>query len=469
VDSKEIIHIPKGDINLIADFFSITRDILKINSSKDKSIGKLNDNSLVTSNLIVPYRNKNKWGYSKYDGSIVIDCIFDYAEPFLDDVARVKIDDHDALINKLGIIIFEEKNRIYYSGIPGFVISYKNEGVFVHNYVNQKSFYVYKRIHIYTQDGIIWFANKGHEWFDPYVYGFLDLKTDKISECKYAYLHDYNEGFFIIGTENISENTFYFGFMDLEENIIIPTIYEKVQDFSEGLAGVKKNKKWGFVDKNGDLVIHPIYRNVRKFKNGISQVYEGNKWGIIDKKGKKIVPSIYERMNNFSEGLAPVRLSNKWGFINEEGNMVIPCIYEDTLLFKNKYAAVRLNKKWGFINIKGEIIIDFKFEEVGNFNEFGFAYILEKRNNNRGNIIDEKGISKIPKDYFCSFQENTMWENRFIISYNGKYGCINDAGKVIIPFKWDSLEIKNPYLVIAEIDGQISGYINKEGKTYWTD
>lgn len=224
-----------------------------------------------------------------------------------------------------------------------------------------------------------------------------------------------------------------------------------------------------FINKNGEIVIHPIYWRVRKFKNNFSQVNEKNKWGIIDKNGKKIIPSIYEMINDFSEGFAAVKLNNKWGFVDEEGSQIIPCIFEQVNSFKNKYAAIRLNNKWGFINYKGEIIIDFRFEEVGQFNEFGFANIMEDGYIHRGNIIDVKGNIKIKKDYHCFFQYNNIWENRFIISYNGKYGCLSDTGKVIIPFIWDNLKIEGSDFVSAFQGLDIVKYINKEGKQYWTD
>lgn len=39
---------------------------------------------------LIPYNNNGKWGYCNKDNKIIIDCIYDEAEPFYEGLALVK-------------------------------------------------------------------------------------------------------------------------------------------------------------------------------------------------------------------------------------------------------------------------------------------------------------------------------------------------------------------------------------------
>ena len=50
-------------------------------------------------NNLIPYRKQDKWGYCNNDKIIVIECIYDEAEPFKEGFAIVRI------ANKYGFIM----------------------------------------------------------------------------------------------------------------------------------------------------------------------------------------------------------------------------------------------------------------------------------------------------------------------------------------------------------------------------
>ena len=90
-------------------------------------------------------------------------------------------------------------------------------------------------------------------------------------------------------------NGYGYGYIDKTGKIVIPLAYEFTIRFSEGLAAVKKNKKWGFIDKKGNTVIPFIYDDepigryeLFDFKDGYAQVMKGDSITLINKKGKEI-------------------------------------------------------------------------------------------------------------------------------------------------------------------------------------
>ena len=148
------------------------------------------------------------------------------------------------------------------------------------------------------------------------------------------------------------------GFVDsVTGEILIPNRYDYVDNFSEGLAGVKKNRKYGFIDKTGKEVIPCSYDSVWNFSGGFAGVKKNGKRGFIDKLGKEVIPCSYDDVDYFREGLARVKKNGKWGFIDKTVKEVIPCSYDGVGNFSEGLAKVKKNGKWGFIDKSGKEVI----------------------------------------------------------------------------------------------------------------
>jgi hypothetical protein len=68
-----------------------------------------------------------------------------------------------------------------------------------------------------------------------------------------------------------------FAYMDAHANVIIPTQYNEYQWFSEGLAPVRKGKKWGYINPTMQLVVPFIYDKVELFREGKAIVWQSGK------------------------------------------------------------------------------------------------------------------------------------------------------------------------------------------------
>ena len=108
------------------------------------------------------------------------------------------------------------------------------------------------------------------------------------------------------------------------------------------------------------------------------------KWGFADELGKTVIPHKFHGVDEFHEGLAAVLLSNKYGFIDVRGKLVIPAVYDLEIE----------------VTAHGSGYTGSKIEEVG-FKDIRFA----------------GGLAKVV--------------------FNGKWGFIDKAGKVVVPFKYD--------------------------------
>ena len=236
--------------------------------------------------------------------------------------------------------------------------------------------------------------------------------------------------------------------------------YSSVGYFHEGYARAEKNGKYGFVDKNGNEIIPPKYEWVGQFKEGVARVFTNDKAGYVEKKGKTVIPEKYDDAWEFSQGFAKVMVLKKaegktvqhFGFVNKKGVEVVPAIYEDAQSFYEGLAAVRKDKKWGYINTKGQVLIPFQYKEAQSFYD-GFAQ-----------VNDEEGepyfISKAG-DRYDNFRHYV--DGAAAVMRKGKWGFIDEAGKLIINFRYDEVrDFKKGYVQVRI--GEKRFYINKEGK-----
>ena len=79
------------------------------------------------------------------------------------------------------------------------------------------------------------------------------------------------------------------GFINGQGEVIVEPQYEAIYSYHDGLACVRKDKKWGYIDLNGQYVIAPQFEDVEYFEEGLASVKMDNKWGFIDKSGKFII------------------------------------------------------------------------------------------------------------------------------------------------------------------------------------
>jgi hypothetical protein len=95
---------------------------------------------------------------------------------------------------------------------------------------------------------------------------------------------NFSEGLMLIFIPSRSK----YAYMDGHANVIIPTQFDEFTHFNEGLACVRKGKKWGYINPEMELVIPIIYDDADYFLNEKAKVWIKEKRYIIDKNGKVI-------------------------------------------------------------------------------------------------------------------------------------------------------------------------------------
>ena len=292
-----------------------------------------------------------------------------------------------------------------------------------------------------------------------------------------------------------------YGYIDKTGKIIVDIQYDDANNFYNGIACVKKDGKWGYIDKTGNIIIDFKYDEAGDFsEEGLAPVKNENfKWGYIDTNGKTVIDFQYAEADEFNEGIAQVKNDyQEYLYIDTNGNSINDSTYKEGSICSDGLIGVAKDEKhWGYIDKSGNTVIDYKYLEVSSFkdgvalvndngnsiiidksgntkltgtNEYyiksnysqGLAGIQSKMTNGKFGFINENGkiVIECEYDYYNDFSEGL---SAVRVGSKGKYGFIDKNGNNVIDYKYDSVSYFSEGLVAVKINGK-AGYINKEGK-----
>lgn len=309
---------------------------------------------------LIPYREKDKYGYFDLEGKIVISPQFAEASAFREDLALVKLANEKGEEGKWGFI--DEKGKMVINA------TYKSATVF--------------------QDGLAWVVTDNS----------APSAIDKNGEIKFT-MKDAQEvqlfsedlaAFSVSDTTSTSGDKW--GFVDKSGAQVISPQFQRVGKFKDGKCAIKnKDGKWGYIDKTGKIVINNQFEKAGDFIDGKAVVSIDNKAGVIDEEGKYIInPQYGEAMNDGDMFI--VEQDRKIGWCDKEGKFVINPQFEMGYPFKDsKLACVRSAGKYGFIDKESKIIINPQFDDASPF--IGKIAIVELAG--KWGLIDEEGKYKV--------------------------------------------------------------------------
>jgi hypothetical protein len=180
---------------------------------------------------------------------------------------------------------------------------------------------------------------------------------------------------------------------------------------SDALFPIVRDNKVGYIDINGKIAIPPKFPLMKGSCQG--------HWCYSIRDQYRYSPNSY----NFSDGLASVSFDQGWGYIDKKGNTKIaPQSWESLGDFKDGLAKITFKfLSEGFIDTNGKIIGE--FEKVNDFHE-GLAFV----------------------------------------SVKGKWGAIDQNGKMVIAPQFRDVRDFHEGLAYVKLDSHNIGFIDKNTK-----
>ncbi|MGB3949183.1 MAG: WG repeat-containing protein [Bacteroidia bacterium] len=297
-------------------------------------------------------------------------------------------------------------------------------------------------------------------------YGYIAPTGKVVVSPQYKDAKAFSDGIALVKMKKPTGEIRY-GYIDKAGKFIKEPDFYNATEFKDGIALVRVKSKtgelrYGYIDKTCKFVIEPIYIYASEFSEGLAAVQLAQTivdkdtkteetivfWAYINKKGNVVyeesqlkLSSRISFLGNFINGVAPVSVFEftetitieraKLG-INEpiEGknatNNALDIDNDDLILSQKNSSAYQ------YINNKGVVVINKIFTKASKFQE-GLAMVeFDKQTA----FIDKKGEVKFVVDFtYADNTKNRGFKNGYLpfISTKGKYGVIDNKGRVVVP------------------------------------
>lgn len=332
---------------------------------------------------LIPYLEKDKYGYFDLEGKIAINPQFAEASAFREDLALVKLSNENGEDGKWGYIDSNGKMVIN--------ATFKSATVF--------------------QEGLAWVVSENSS----------PTAIDKSGEIKFTLKEAQEVKLFSNGlaafsvADTTSLTGVKWGFVNKSGGQEINPQFQIVGKFNEGKCAVaNKEGKWGYIDNTGKIVINYQFDNASEFVNGKAVVNLNNKAGVIDEKGTYVINPQFNAAKGDGDNYI-VAQDRKIGWCDKDAKFVINPQFEDGQPFNgNKLACVKSAGKWGYVDNEGKIMINPQFDKAWGF--VGEVAIVNL--GGKYGLIDKEGKYKvnpqfdnISRDLFQLFDDKSEFDS----------------------------------------------------------
>ena len=219
------------------------------------------------------------------------------------------------------------------------------------------------------------------------LYGIIDSSGKTLVENSYLYIDYAFDKYFV--AYKVGEGL---GVIDKNNNVIVNFEYDVLSRI-----GDKQLLKAVDMDNSKDIttIFSKTMENLVTLEHSSISIYDDyveiynkEKEIFIDNEG--IVKTSKEMFPN--NKLFGISQNGKWGFENKSGTVVVPYTYDDITEFNRfGYAGVKSGNKWGVIDETGKLILEckFEFDEEGTKPEFLGKYYRAYKENNEAYYTDE--------------------------------------------------------------------------------
>lgn len=351
--------------------------------------------------------------------------------------------------------------------------SYKTKAL---NSKNEEIFTQYDQIEAISnndENQNIWYDDNAIRVEKNEKYGLINLDGKEIAPT------EYDEITVVEGIKNAIKVNKYgkYGVLDSEGKQILDTKYLEItafgKDNKEGYIVKTEDGKYGIVDYLDQTVIEAKYDSIEKVHgSNLYVVTEGGEKKVINKDGESVVTTGFNNIKSISEmdtenaGII-FEKDGKYGLMDLEGNVKLDAQYDDLTEAKPGIYIAKQGDICGIIDSEKTEIVPFENNTI-TYNKEADIYIIEDEqynakilNNNyeekiSGILLDidtEKDYIKMRvgdeyKYYNFEFEEkpastfltlNTL----FLSKQDGKYGYVDEKGKVVVDYQYDDATEQN--------------------------
>ncbi len=203
--------------------------------------------------------------------------------------------------------------------------------------------------------------------------------------------------------------------------------FDRIEPFQNGLAWVRKGKKWGQVNARGEMVV-PFQLESKgspeNFYKGYAIVEQGGKKALITQRGRIVMPFEYDDLNYPLEGYILFQQAGRWGVADDSGRVRLPAQWEAIEYQTGGYFRVQQNRLWGLAHVDRQLVLPPRYERV---RYTGRQLIWAFQNGFWGAFgLDGQPRQDFKIDYF-----EPCPEGNYLVQRNSRWGLVSDEGYLV--------------------------------------
>jgi hypothetical protein len=253
-----------------------------------------------------------------------------------------------------------------------------------------------------------------------------------------------------------------YGFMNRQTGEMIHLSSGKLISFQNDLGLCLVNGKYGFVDWKGCTIVEPTYDFIAStWKEDFYIATINLKKGLLDKNGKELIPCIYQELevihNRTGQNsvLVATLANNKKCLLNWEGSRLS---LEVEAISANSGDPAKLvfqqNNLMGIMNYSGEILVPAQHQSI----HTAYGYHIVKQGNYWG-LTDPRNKIIIPatQEYI-----NAISPNRFIVTHSTQSTLVSNTNEILATFPYIDISLDDD-LIRIQNEGKF-GFMDNSGK-----
>ncbi len=187
------------------------------------------------------------------------------------------------------------------------------------------------------------------------------------------------------------------------------------------------------------------------------------KYGYVNQRNEVIIQPQYDKgwfltkpiINTDSTQYLSAQKDGKFGIIDLQENIIQPFQFDQRVNIDSDYIRTKKDGKFGYSDINGNMIIEAKFDTAAHFGKSQTALV---GSNDKWGLINRAGEVILPYEYenFMDLLRGSIsTEDAYLelIRKANKHGAINEKGEWIVPMEYDQLSIETIKDKITDNEG----------------
>ncbi len=237
------------------------------------------------------------------------------------------------------------------------------------------------------------------------------------------------------------------------------------------IQNIKYNGKSAAIDYQGNMIAtgydYMTYFETNKANPNYSYAVVGqqDKYGILRNDGKIVLELKYDKLDlyDLKGDVMKIISAGKEGLVSlKTGKELLPAIYDEIyLMTEPNFCSVKKGEKYALMKHDGTFLTEFIFDDM----QLYAAELFGAKQNGKWGYIDQTGKVVIPFQFDRTagiFSDKPVPQQK-----DGKFGYINKKGETVIPFKYDKAEYFYSNTKAEIILNDKKGWVDLKGNETW--